>query len=76
MVRQRLRLLSCTGVILGLVSTLVLAMGQPAAVVLRFTDRAALPSPPGPATTEGNAPEAPPGPGSGSRGGNASGRSS
>ncbi len=58
MVRQRMSLLGGAAVILGLVSTLVLATGQPAAVVLRLTDRAALPSPPGPAA-EGNAPEAP-----------------
>src|SRR5262245_1071486 len=48
MMRQRLILWGSAGALLGLVATLVLATAQPAAVVLRFTDMAVLPSPPVP----------------------------
>jgi hypothetical protein len=65
MMRLHRILLGSAGVILGLVLTLALATGQPAAVVLRFTDMAAVPTmaalPPSPlpASVEDNAPEAP-----------------
>jgi hypothetical protein len=59
MMRQRLILWGSAGVLVGLVATLGLATGQPAAVVLRFTDMASLPSPPPPTSPDGNVPEVP-----------------
>src|SRR5215468_4265168 len=55
MMRQYITLAGGAGLILGLVSTLVLAAGLPATVVLHFTDMASLSSPPRPASVEGNA---------------------
>ena len=59
MMRPPLILWGSAGVLLGLVLTLALATGQPAAVVLRFTDMAALSPPPLPASAEAHAPAAP-----------------
>lgn len=59
MMRQYITLSGGVGMILGLVSTLVLAAGLPATVVLHFTDMASLSSPPRPDSVEGNAPETP-----------------
>src|SRR5262249_3068649 len=60
MMRQRLILWGSAGVLLGLVATLGLATDQPAVVVLRFTDMAALPAPPPPHPPPAGTPAAAP----------------